>query len=127
MSKSFLKMTRYPADGWIGGVCAGLAVHFDWNAKLLRLLFVIGLFFSGFFPVGLAYCVLWYLMDEAPGPAATASASSAYESGTPGAGSATPADLKARFARMEERLRSMEESVSSREFDLRRELRKLES
>ena len=46
MSKSFLKMNRYPADGWIGGVCAGLAVHFDWNAKLLRLLFVLGLFIA---------------------------------------------------------------------------------
>ena len=125
MSKSFLKMNRYPADGWIGGVCAGLAVHFDWNAKLLRLLFVLGLLFSGFFPVGLVYCLLWYLMDEAPGPAATASTSGPFESSAPT--TPRPADLKARFARMEERLRGMEESVSSREFELRRELRKLES
>lgn len=125
---------RYPADGWIAGVCAGLGAYFGWNVKLLRVLFVIGLLFSGFFPVGLAYCVLWYLMDERPGSAAAASddtpsyargssagAAPAYASG------ASMSDVKARFSRMEERLRSMEECVSSRDFELRQELKKLES
>lgn len=122
----FSRMRRYPADGWIGGVCAGLAVHFDWNAKLLRVLFVVGLLFSGFFPVGLAYCLLWYLMDEAHGQGAEPEARSNHTASreTP---ASTMTDVKARFARLEERLRHMEASVTSSDYELRRELRKLES
>lgn len=124
----FSRMRRYPADGWVAGVCAGLAAHFDWNAKLLRVLFVVGLLFSGFFPVGLAYCLLWYLMDEASGRApdrqeADASPSSYGSSAPP----PTMTDVKTRFTRLEERLRNIEESVTSSDFELRRELRKLES
>lgn len=123
------RMRRYPADGWIAGVCAGLAVHFDWNVKLLRLLFALGLFFSGFFPVGLVYCLLWYLMAEAGGRAPEAAADSStppFEARSGAAPAATMSDVKLRFARLEERLRGMEECVVSRDFELRRELRKLE-
>lgn len=130
----FANMRRYPGDGWIGGVCAGLAAHFDWNAKVLRITFALGLFFSGFFPVGAAYCLLWYVMEEAPGKAPYQDASepaAAYASAGPSYSRSTPsptiADVKARFARLEERLNSMEESVTSNEYELRRELRKLES
>lgn len=126
-SMSIKHWRRYPAQGWVAGVCVGLADYFGWNVKLVRVLFVLGLLFSGFFPVGLAYCVLWYLMDEGeqhPQDHAAGSDFTAYA--TPTGTTASPADIKARFARLEERLGSMEESVTSREFELRRELKKLE-
>lgn len=123
-NKFFSRLRRYPGDGWVGGVCAGLAAHFDWNARLLRVLFVLGLLFTGFFPVGLAYCLLWYLMDEAPGKAPAAGESFSTQ---PKAPAATMSEVKARFARLEQRLRNMEESVTSNDYELRRELRKLES
>lgn len=130
----FSRMRRYPADGWVAGVCAGLAAHFDWNAKLLRVLFLLGLIFSGFFPVGVAYCLLWYLMDEAPGRAPAGDEDEDLQtggvnpaSGRPYRAPATMSDVKARFARLEERLNHMEESVTSNDYELRRELRKLES
>lgn len=132
---------RYPRRGWVAGVCQGLGRYFGWNVKLIRVLAILGLVFSGFFPLGLIYVALWYLMDEAP--------DEAYGNWRwrphrrhrghrhdqdpepepdlpPAGGAATMTDVKARFARMEQRLRSMEECVSSRDFELRRELKKLE-
>jgi hypothetical protein len=45
----------------------------------------------------------------------------------PGRSSATLGELKYRFGRMEDRLRNMEECVTSKDYELRSELRKLES
>lgn len=122
-------MVRYPKRGWVAGVCAGLAEYFDWNVKLLRVLLLIGLIVSGFFPIGLVYCLLWYLMDPVDGMP-SAPERERYSS-TPRADAYTPptggADVRARFARLEQRLRSMEECVASKDFELRRELKKLES
>jgi phage shock protein C len=119
----FSRMRRYPKEGWIGGVCAGLAVHFGWNAKLLRILFAAGLLFSGFFPVGLVYCLLWYLMDDGTERHVAVDADPTRDANAP---APTMGDVKARFTRLEERLRSIEDSVISNEFELRRELSKLE-
>ena len=125
----FERLRRYPQRGWVAGVCVGLAEFFDWNVKLIRVLFVAGLIFSGFFPIGLIYLVLWYLMEPADDSARHAPAAD-----DPGAGtyrsysqaSPSTADIKSRFSRLEERLRNMEACVTSDEFELRRELKKLE-
>lgn len=123
LSKEFWdRLRRDTRQGWIAGVCAGLANHFDWNVKLVRVLFVLGLLFSGFFPVGLIYAVLWYLMDENDGRDIPSSRDAPLAPDAPAAG-----DPRARFERLEQRLRKMEECVASRDFELRRELRKLES
>lgn len=120
----FDRLRRYPRDGWIAGVCAGLAEFFDWNVKLIRVVFVAAFIISGFFPVGVIYIVLWYLMDEAdPGPAATTSSAGAAPTYRR---PATADEVRARFSRLEQRLRNMEACVTSDEFELRRELRKLE-
>ena len=133
------EMQRYPGDGWIAGVCAGIADYFNWKVQLVRIVAVLLLIFTGFWPVVIAYCVLWYVMDEGslqnpyrpnyrnpppqpespngPAPAATMSTATG----------AHMSDLKARFARLEERLGNMEECVTSKDFELRRELRRLES
>lgn len=128
------RLRRYPSRGWVAGVCYGLGVYFDWNVKLLRVLFVIGLLVSGFFPVGLIYLVLWYLMDPvekdvaaAEAPADRHAPSHREERAHYRETYAGPGDVKTRFARMESRLRNMEECVSSKDFELRRELKKLES
>jgi phage shock protein C len=122
----FDRLHRYPRDGWIAGVCAGLAEFFDWNVKLIRVIFIAAFIVSGFFPVGLVYLVLWYLMDEAD---ARPAGSTAGGSGTTAPFRAPPTadEVKARFSRLEGRLRNMEACVTSDEFELRRELRKLES
>ena len=126
-SSSFTRMRRYPDRGWIAGVCAGLADYLDWNVKLVRVIFVIAFICSGFFPVGLVYCVLWYLLDseDSPAPGSSYSAPPRHDSAPPRSSAA--GDVRTRFARLEDRLRGLEECVTSKDFELRREFRKLES
>lgn len=122
----FSRLLRYPDRGWIAGVCVGLAEYFDWNVKLIRIAFILGLVFSGFFPVGAVYLVLWYLMDEAGERERGSRTRAAADTAGFGPGSGM-GDVRSRFARMEQRLRNMEACVSSKDFELRRELKKLES
>lgn len=131
----FSRLHRIPRKGWVAGVCAGLAEFFDLNVKLIRVLFIAALIISGFFPFGLLYVLLWYLMEEAE-PEGTANdrrppqtpyaprSSGSYSSASM---AASPTELRARFARLEARLANMEDCVTSNEYDLRREFRKLES
>lgn len=132
MADIFRRLKRDPDRGWVAGVCVGLADYFDWSVKLIRVIFVLGLIFSGFFPMGLIYLALWYLMDPVePGeviarPFEEAATGSGYYSGT-AAPRTTMTDVKARFSALDERLRHIEECVASNEFELRRELKKLES
>jgi phage shock protein C len=121
----FDRLRRYPRDGWIAGVCVGLGEFFGWNVKLIRVVFVAAFIISGFFPVGLIYIVLWYLMDEAE-PQRRGASPGVSDTSTPYRAPPTADEVKARFSRLEERLRNMEACVTSDEFELRRELRKLE-
>jgi phage shock protein C len=125
MSAHFKKLRRIPERGVVAGVCAGIAEYFGWNVKLLRALLVIGVIFSGFFPVILAYCVLWYAMDPVSPEDYAGSFTEPAGGGTP-TRPATMSEIKARFERLDERLRSIEECVTDKEFELRRELKKLE-
>jgi phage shock protein C len=119
-------MRRIPERGVIAGVCAGVAEYFDWNVRLLRAILVIGFVFSGFFPIVVLYCALWYVMD----PLGPEGYPRPFE--RPAAGSAPPRpatmdEVKTRFARLDQRLRNIEECVTDKEFELRQELKKLES
>ncbi|MGQ0620344.1 MAG: PspC domain-containing protein [Panacagrimonas sp.] len=120
------RLRRYPKAGYIGGVCAGVGHYLDWNTRLIRVLVLVVFFFGGGFPMLLAYLVLWYLMESDPGqPRSSSGAGNGASDASPKVPSA--ADLRSRFTRMEDRLRNMEACVSSRDYELRRELRKLES
>lgn len=116
-------LRRIPERGVIAGVCAGIAEYFDWNVKLLRVLAVVLLFCSGTSLI--VYLVLWYVMDPVT-PAETASAASG-DTPTPGGRPPSMNEVKARFAKLDERLRNIEECVTDKEFELRRELKKLEA
>ena len=56
-------MLRYPNQGMIGGVSVGLGEYFDLDPVLIRILFLILLFFIG----GglLAYVICWIVMPSA--------------------------------------------------------------
>ena len=125
MSDRFRGMRRIPERGVIAGVCAGIAEYFDWNVRLLRAILVVSFIFSGFFPIVVVYAVLWYVLDPLPaGPAASFESPAAREAPTR---PASMTEIKARFERLDERLRGIEECVTDREFELRRELKKLEA
>jgi phage shock protein C len=122
------RLRRYPQAGYVGGVCAGLAAYYDLNVRIIRALLVIAVLCGWGLPI-VAYLILWYLMESDPGipdDLPPASVRSRYGDDAPRSPSPSATELRARFARMEERLRSMETCVSSNDYELRRELRKLE-
>jgi len=50
------------SDGFIGGVCEGLGRHFDVNPTILRVIWLVAVFFFG---TGiLLYLALWWLMPH---------------------------------------------------------------
>lgn len=50
----------------IAGVCAGLAEYFDLDLTLVRVLWLVGTFFSGIVPGIIGYVVAWIVMPEEP-------------------------------------------------------------
>lgn len=81
------KLNRSVKDKVIGGVAGGLAEYFEIDPVIVRVLFVVSLFFHG---AGfIAYIVLWIIVPEAPYVFETAS-----NAGTSGSTSAEP-DIKA--------------------------------
>lgn len=58
------RLMRSSTDKKIAGVCGGLAEYFDLDPMLVRILWLVLLFFAG---TGvLAYLVLWILLPVAP-------------------------------------------------------------
>ncbi|MGA8938742.1 MAG: PspC domain-containing protein [Acidobacteriaceae bacterium] len=49
----------------IGGVCAGLAQHFQWDVALVRVLLVVLVFFGCGTPI-LAYLIAWMVIPNEP-------------------------------------------------------------
>ncbi len=60
------KLYRSRKDKMIAGVAAGLGEYFDVDSTLIRILFVVSLFFGGFGI--LAYIILWIVVPEEPFP-----------------------------------------------------------
>jgi len=50
----------------IFGVCRGVAQYFDLSLFWVRIAFVAGFLFSGFFPVGVLYIFMALLMKKEP-------------------------------------------------------------
>lgn len=65
-AKGYRKLFRDPNDMIIGGVCSGLAAFLNVEPLLIRLLFIVSIFFGG---AGIViYLILWLLMPEAKTP-----------------------------------------------------------
>ncbi len=123
------RMPRYPDNGWIAGVCAGLADYSGWSVKLIRVLFILAFIFGGFFPAGVVYLLLWYLMDAAEGEpnghANRETTNPGPSGGSRRGGTVSGSEARARFERLDRRLAQMEACVANEELELRREFRTL--
>ena len=53
------RLYRSRTNKVIGGVCGGLSDYFNLDVVLIRLIFGIGLIFSGGFPFFILYVALW--------------------------------------------------------------------
>jgi phage shock protein C len=54
------KLVRSQHDKMIGGVCGGLANYLGIDSTVVRVIFVLALFFGG--SGGLLYLILWFVM-----------------------------------------------------------------
>jgi len=104
-------------NGVIFGVCRGLADHFDFSVLWARVIAVIFLLVSGFWPAIGLYLIATLLMKPAPVvPLKTEAEQEFYDSYTHSRRRAARR-LKRRFENLERRLQRMEHTVTTREFD----------
>ncbi|MBU7594637.1 PspC domain-containing protein [Metabacillus halosaccharovorans] len=58
------KLTRSRQNKKLTGVLGGLSEYLGMDASLVRILFVIVLLFTGFFPMGIIYLISIFLIPE---------------------------------------------------------------
>ncbi|MDR6224630.1 PspC domain-containing protein [Desmospora profundinema] len=58
------RLYRSREDRMIAGVCGGIGQTYNIDPALIRILFVVLLIFSGFFPFGLAYLLMIWIVPE---------------------------------------------------------------
>ena len=63
----YKKLYRSLKDRRIGGVCGGLGKYFRIDSNIIRLIFIVLLFVTGFFPMAIAYIIaIGIIPDELP-------------------------------------------------------------
>ncbi|PMC33989.1 hypothetical protein CJ195_25705 [Bacillus sp. UMB0899] len=58
------KLTRSRQNKKLTGVLGGLSDYIGMDASLLRILFVVALIFTGFFPMGIIYLISIFIIPE---------------------------------------------------------------
>jgi phage shock protein C len=112
---------------WLG-VCGGIANRFNWDVTLVRLLFVLSIFFfAGPFAI-IAYIVMAMITPKEPiGRANLAPEEEQFWRNVSDRPRVTASGLKYTFMDLEERLQNMERRVTSDEWRLKKAFRDLES
>lgn len=129
MTQSRGTLYRYPDEGKLGGVCAGLGHYFGIDVWLVRVLVVAGTVLSAgsFFVV--AYIALWFILDRAPLPLNKTVEGKIRVKNKVWQDGESPRqavrDINEQFSRLEQRLRSMESYVTSNEYQLNRQINRL--
>lgn len=118
------RLYRNPRDGWLRGVCAGLADYFGVSASWFRWGFALGTLFF-FFPTVLIYFGAGFFLAERPEHLYGTPEEERFWRGVRVSPDRTYSGLAHRFRSMERRLRGIEALVTSREFRLSREIDKL--
>jgi len=104
-------------QGAVLGVCRGLAEYFDFSLFWTRVLAVVFLLFSGFWPAIGLYLLAALLMKPEPViPIETEAEQEFYDSFT-NSPSAAAHRLRQKFEKLERRIRRMEDIVTAKEFD----------
>ncbi len=104
-------------NGAIAGVCRGLAEHFDFSVFWMRIIFVVGAVFTGFWPAVAGYVLAALLMKPEPLlPPANMEEEEFYRSYT-GSRSMAVQRLKRTFDSLERRIQRIESIVTTRGYD----------
>jgi phage shock protein C len=109
-------------DGILLGVCRGIAEYFDFSVFWTRVIVLVLLFFTGFWPIMALYFVAALLMKPEPVvPIQSNDQQEFYDSYIYSRKGAIDR-LKRRYDNLERRIRRMEHTVTSKEFDWDRRL-----
>lgn len=115
------KLYRIPQNGYLGGVCGGVARYFGISPLLVRFLFLIALIASGILPMLLLYILLFFVFDPLPhdyGRHNEIEDKEGYQT--------KPMHLiKNRFAKLEQKVKNLESYIVSEEFELECKYKKL--
>lgn len=110
-------------NGVVFGVCRGLAEHFRFSVGWARVIAILFLLVSGFWPAIGIYLIAALIMKPAPVvPLKSDAEREFYDSYTHSRHMAAQR-LKRRFENLERRIRRMEHIVTTREFDWEDKLR----
>lgn len=111
---------------WLG-VCGGIAERFGWEPTLVRLLFVLSIFFmAGPFSI-FAYVIAAMITPKAPmGRRNLAPEEEQFWRNVSDRPRVTASGLKYTFMDLEDRLRNIERSVTSEEWRLKKAFKDLE-
>ncbi len=64
---TYRKLYRSRKDKRIAGICGGLGAYFRCDSNIIRLAFIVLLFFTGFFPMIIAYIIgIGIIPEELP-------------------------------------------------------------
>lgn len=109
-------------EGWIFGVCAGIAQYWGVNPAGLRVIAVILMFFTGFWPMVIAYIIAAFIMKPAPmRPIETEEDAEFYNSFTSSKKMALHR-LKRTYDNLDRRIQRIESTVTAKEYDWDRRL-----
>jgi phage shock protein C len=121
----FFRLYRDRSQGWLFGVCAGIADYFGVSVLAVRLLTVLGLVFFTL-PTVLAYFAAAILLPPKPANLYRGPEEEQFWQRARVAPRASLQELAARIRSADERLRAAEAYVTSRAFRLRRQFEDLE-
>lgn len=60
------KLYKSQTNRILTGILGGIAEYFGTDATMVRLLFMVLLVFTGFFPFGLMYLLAYFIIPERP-------------------------------------------------------------
>ena len=104
-------------NGVILGVCKGIAEYFDFSTFWVRVIVVILLILSGFWPVAIIYFIAALLMKPEPAIRIDTDEEQEFYDSYVHSRKGAIERLKRRYDSLERRIRRMEDTVTSREFN----------
>lgn len=60
------RIYRSNQDRVLAGILGGVAEYFGWNPQILRIIYLLLIIFTGFFPFGILYLLLLLVIPESP-------------------------------------------------------------
>ncbi len=109
-------------QGWIFGVCQGLADYTKISVTVIRIIFIVFFILSGFFPIVLIYLLAAILISPKPMVNFQSDEEKEFYNSYITARNMSVSRLKRKFESLENRIRRMESIITAREYDWDRRL-----